>query len=236
LALGGVLYLAYVVFIGGDFMRGRMFLPFFVTEVLVGAFALAQFLKPTPTACLGGLALVCLTAITFTLTYPPIEKDPNTGIVWEREYYREFHLRAVMRNKGELRGQWVDGNNTWTEPMAKQLRLYAAICGGVTIHAITTGYAGYSVGPGVKVIDLLGLTDITIAQLPTSLLAVKPPRAGHPVKYVPISYLAVQEDVSILQNWWEGIQDLDCGLKSRARTLANMAGYFNPTEPVLLKP
>jgi hypothetical protein len=74
---------------------------------------------------------------------------------------------------------------------------------------------GYYAGPGVTVIDMLGLTDRTIAQLPRSHLTHPHPRPGHAEKFVPVGYLASRHDVSIIPGWEARILQKDCRLKRK---------------------
>ena len=102
----------------------------------------------------------------------------------------------------------------------------SAQCGSLTIHTGNAG-VGYLLGPRVKVIDIIGLTDRFIADLPNTLLVARP-RVGHPVKYIPLAYLAQQQDVSVLRNWWIAIRNLDCAFRARTEPLRTSPDVIHP--------
>jgi hypothetical protein len=74
---------------------------------------------------------------------------------------------------------------------------------------------GYLAGPGVSIIDTLGLTDAFIARLPREYLVSAHPRPGHPDKRIPLSYLIDRGDVSILPGWEAAIERRDCSLSAQ---------------------
>ncbi len=218
---GIVAQLAYVLWVGGDFMRGRFLLPTFIATLAFGLFNLAIDLRERrlPVQLGPGLVAFGLLAI---IIIPGVDPSrgltvPPSGIVNERLFYRGYHLAAIRRN-GEIRNPYLDLH------FAKRLRSYADACDGVTVHLRNPGTMGYLVGPKVRVIDMLGLTDATIARLPNEKLIHSPPRVGHPDKYVPIRYLAERGDIAFLEKWQLAVADRDCSFKEHP------AAYFDSTK------
>jgi len=132
-------------------------------------------------------------AVLFTLPSRP-EKHPGlglpkSGIVDERMFYPGYHW-SHYRKAGRIHNPYL------ALSLADELREFAEACGPVTVHARNPGTLGYLAGPKVQVIDLLGLTDATIAHLPRETLIQDRPRIGHPDKYIPLSYLAERGDIA----------------------------------------
>lgn len=213
LALGfGLLgYLAYLVFIGGDFMRGRLLVPLLVGSVTFGGVALTRNVRigwrvasvaGVPTA----LALLALAAHHFT---PPQTRDVRQGIVNERVFYLPGHSFAAY-----LTSRRLAGNEDF-----EILSAYLERCGDVTVHSTNPGALGYYLGPRLTVIDTLGLTDRFIARLPRTNIIEPPPRPGHPYKEIPRSYLARRGDIAILPHWQDDVKKLDCAMRERLRPL-----------------
>ncbi len=188
--LGLVLYLLYVVKIGGDFMSGRFFsVPFFFAVLL-----LVQI--PLRRAAWLGLALVCfLTGLS--AKYPPLfyneeykgvveNPDPASrtsdvtdrrGIADERGwYFRNVGLITVLtRYQTKPPHPWA---NAGMEARANHVDL---------VEFGTPGLYGYYAGPGVHIIDTYGLGDPLLARLP-----VFDPtywKVGHYGRAVPVGYI-----------------------------------------------
>ncbi len=215
LLAGVVLYLIWIVLVGGDFMRGRLFMSVLTAAMFAGSLALAEQMR-APSRWLRlelagiGSALAILLAAKLWIPEPPI--DPvKMVIVDERKYYPGYSLEYFLEH-GRLKHPDVDLN------LADEFRDYAQKCGPFTIHMLTPGTFGYLAGPKVSIIDLLGLTDSFVAKLPRENLAQRIPRPGHPKKYIPISYLVSRKDVALLQNWVDRIIAGDCSLPSQVES------------------
>src|SRR5690606_34585670 len=76
LALGLALYAGYVVFVGGDYMRGRFWLPFFFGASLSGFVSLAAICKPGHAAAgipaLSGITACTMAVLLFMYAAPPL--------------------------------------------------------------------------------------------------------------------------------------------------------------------
>ena len=179
--LGILLYIAYVVWVGGDFMGGRFFTAPFVVAVL----QLAR--SGPPRFTLGwalAIGLVWLTGlttprptITSTSAYgsdiDPGEAIARTGITDERRYYYQ-QSGLLMARRGV--------------PMPNHKWLYmgqsARNRGERLIETDAAGFIGYAAGPTVHLVDKYGLGDPLMARLP----AEPPWRIGHFIRRPPRGY------------------------------------------------
>jgi len=169
LALGTLLYCAYLYNIGGDFMQGRFF-AILAYVALFPLIAIDSVRKP---------ALVCkaatlLVAVGLAAVGPkPVLSDSG---------YRDVEQR---RGIGDARGFWyrahglLSPERSWPEvsptPRSRPAR-YAATCAGAQALA----------HPEVYLIDVCALTDPLLARLP----AIQSPdwRVGHHYRRIPTDY------------------------------------------------
>ncbi|NPV84564.1 MAG: hypothetical protein HPY45_00965 [Anaerolineae bacterium] len=185
-ALGILLYILYVVKIGGDFMSGR----FFAAPLLCAVVVLAQFdfdrlrLKQTlllyVTVILLGLAASIPTFLLIT-PYAGSYRDARDIADERRAFYSSTGL---LRNRRFNTG--ID--NHWAEE-GKRMRVenpYGVI--GLT----NIGFFGYYAGPHVHIIDYYGLSDPLIARIPPKSLGGYW-RAGHLERIIPQGYVFTVE-------------------------------------------
>jgi arabinofuranosyltransferase len=183
LATGTVLYLAYVVRVGGDFMSGRFLAPAFVCAVLFIAREAAAVVDARP-AVLSGLAILVVVASLTLTTHspwhiwaaPPAGGEPILdfhGIVDEQRIYYPY-TGLVPR----LRGQ-RPANHPWA-----RAGLAAASLPHVMVFE-AVGLLGYHAGPAVHIVDPMGLTDPVLARRPARV----PWRIGHFARTVPDGYV-----------------------------------------------
>lgn len=181
LALGGLLYLAYAVMVGGDFMAGR-----FLTAPLLCA-VLCLCSGPRALEVRGGavLALAAL-GLSLALRASPLTSGADygageqgnrvdaRGVADERSFY--FAATGLLRSDGTrgVRHAWADEGALIRE---HGVRLYLARY---------VGFLGFSAGPGVHVVDRLGLTDPLLARMPVAPGAW---RVGHHERALPEGYL-----------------------------------------------
>jgi arabinofuranosyltransferase len=174
-----VLYLTYVVRIGGDFMSGRFLsAPFFVALTLLvrAAWPLSPAVQAAPIVFVLALGLSAPGPLPRLLTgrfAQPFEMIwPPSGIVDERRYY--FPRTAVVtrhkiRRKPDYE-EWVLATLRAQHP--------------TTVVWNTVGMAGYVLGRGYHVIDSLALGDPLLARLPA-----RPRwRIGHYERTLPQGY------------------------------------------------
>ena len=220
---GALLYLLYVIYVGGDFMRGRFLLAFLVSGSFFGVLMLTRWAAaqavsaPHYLAVAGGVVIAFLAMV---FIQPPANDEVSSrGIIYEHEFYTGFHL-SEYRQRGYIY-YFVDVN------LMKAMTAYSEKCGSLTVHIGNVGTLGYYVGPKVQVIDLHGLTDKFIAHLPNSEL-VSRPRVGHPFKYIPVAYLANKGDISLFRGWEEAIRNGDCAFQEKPRQYTASTMKINP--------
>ncbi len=181
--IGFVLYLLYVVSIGGDFMSGR-----FMTAPLLGAVTILV----SSTLCLRKATWLALFAPVVVLglsaPYSPVltapersaDSDPRNrmnshGISDECvNYYRNTGLLMAFQHTDLPDHDWA------LEGRAARLEGFPVVQRG------SVGFFGYFAGPQVYVVDLLGLADPLLARLPPT----DPNwRVGHFGRTVPDGYM-----------------------------------------------
>lgn len=176
-AVGVLLHLAYTVWIGGDFMRGR----FFSWDVLLCTLLLLK--TPLPLApwrwLVNGRTAPAMLAIALGLLLPwqpplltppvwgtPPFAAPDTadGITQERNFYFRFtSFTRYLRKQNEL----LHAHGWCADSVAQQQS------GSRVTLANTMGFRGYCLGTQGIVLDWLGITDPLLARMP------KDPRQQH---------------------------------------------------------
>lgn len=181
LALGAPLYLCYAIAIGGDFMSGRFFTaPFFLTVCCVVNARTAYSFRWLP-------ATVLLPVLLLGLPRPSAgyegEGTGQSGVADERAFWSGTLSLAAIRR--------VD------DPYQTDLGLIRqgeALRAAAELRAETTfavsgnvGILAFTAGPGVHIVDRVGLTDPLLARLP----ALRRPgwRIGHAERALPDQYL-----------------------------------------------
>lgn len=181
--LGVVLYLLYVIWIGGDFMAGRFFSAAVFVAVLVVVHRLA--LEGRSRFVAFGIVL----AVGLASPMPPVLSGPETGsdrtalrdrhgIATERAFYYPFTglLRPARRRRSGPSGH----------PWARQ-GATARDNGEAVAVRDTVGLFGYYAGPEVHVVGLYALADPLLARLPAR--ADPDWRPGHFARALPPGYV-----------------------------------------------
>lgn len=223
-ALGLLLHVSWVVWVGGDLVRGRLLVPILVSGLALGCAAVALWVREgrgipwmrTEVAAFGVLALFAIERFTPLLP----GALPWMDIVAERSHYPGYSMQVYLRD-GKLAHPRLNLS------LADSLRDYADACGPVTVHLRNPGAIGYLAGPTVSFIDLLGLTDRYIARLPREYLSNPYSKPGQPDKYIPVSYLVSRGDVALLPGWHDAIRAKDASLRERLRGL-DQTGFLYP--------
>jgi arabinofuranosyltransferase len=168
LAAGVLLYLAYVVTIGGDFMAGR----FLAAPLLGAAIIIARVDLPRAVLPVAAIAVVILALPTIKNTVLSRQNlvgviGPD-GIADERGFYfaRFGLLRAPAGTFAAP--EWKAGPRSVFE-----------ICGGLGLESIRRG-------PGAYAIDVCALVDPLLARLPA--YANPNWRIGHFIRQLPTNY------------------------------------------------
>ena len=191
--IGVVLYLGYVVKIGGDFMNGRFFsVPLFFALAFV-----VQLRLTWPTwSALGLLSLGAgVLAPRPTLFYnehfslPPEQFLDPRGVADERAaYYPEVGLMPVLRHdRFEPAHPWAQWGRE-ARQQGRQLVIFG-----------TPGMYAYYAGPDVHVIDYHCLGDPLLSKLP--ITAGMPWRVGHYARPIPDGYIAsIQRGENVIKD------------------------------------
>jgi len=172
---GILLYLFYVVIIGGDFMSGRFFaVPVFLA-VAESIRTNGEGTKPLSDSFPG----VCATAILLVMFHFfgfngfVADNISRNGIADERRVYAPALSLAAVHNGGPIqRVSWVRA----AQELGKT--------GPSVMRAIAVGVVGYYGGPNVHVLDVNALGDPLLSRLP----ARSGSRIGHFERRIPEGY------------------------------------------------
>ena len=180
-------YLAYVLWIGGDFMSGR----FFAAPLLVSVWLLTVAIESPLPVWLPSLASALLLAVSLAGPYTAPFLSGRTygladqmfdssledhGINDERRFY--FQQTGMLR-ANRRRGVPID--HPWF-----QAGRQAGLTGVAVVVRGNVGFYGYAAGPATHIIDYYALGDPLLARLP----AKKKWRIGHFVRIMPVDYPA----------------------------------------------
>ena len=161
LAGGSLLYLLYVVSIGGDFMSGR----FLAAPLFVCCGLLSRWREPRPSLRAG--AWIAAGVLAALGSAPPWSRGPDFGV--DSELARPVRGIANERafyypHTGLVRG-WLGKGRPEGHPFAVRGReIQEAGTGGAAGQAL--GLHGFYAGPGVHFLDVVALTDPLLARLP----------------------------------------------------------------------
>ena len=183
LAVGILLYLAYIVRIGGDFMAGR----FLTVPLLLAVILLTQLdFNTLPTAqtliILGMTIAAGLSAPHATLNFRdtdtlqiPSEHVDHRGISDERLNYAPYTAPLALPRDAQ------PPTHVWAWQGIRDA--------GKNRERITKfgiGYYGFNAGPGIYIIDQLALADPLLARLPAARDIHW--RVGHYIRVIPAGY------------------------------------------------
>jgi arabinofuranosyltransferase len=175
LAVGVVLYLIYIVWIGGDFMLGRFLtLPFFLAVCLIA-------ISPLPFEDPLRASVVILPFFILYWHHNAVERYAagdlgHNGIADERSFYRDTSgLMMFSRTRNLPSHMWVAMGRD-VKARNEQSRVYDNV-----------GFFGYYAGPGIHIIDQLALTEPLLARLPATFTANW--RVGHYSRTLPTGFV-----------------------------------------------
>lgn len=187
IALGGLLYLFYVLWIGGDFMSGRFFSGvFLIGWVLLMTFDAEKAFGSMPRQAVN-LMLALLAIIGLSADRPPLlmyasqpgMSDDQFGVANEKYYYFGGNGWLNYIKHGSLHELAYQGMMVG---QAKE----------TPVEMNTIGMYGYYAGPDIYIIDSYALSDPLRAHIPVN---VGMSRVGHYDRGFPPGYLeTIQSD------------------------------------------
>lgn len=180
LAAGCVLYLLYILWIGGDFMAGRYFSAMFLMGLVLVLTFDPQNLFGDLSPRVVQFTLFALVLVGLSSDRPPVTThhaqpglySDQYGIVSERFYYFDSNgWINYVRFKGthDLAIKGMEASRAKVSP----------------VEMNTTGMFGYHAGPDIYIIDTHALSDPLRAHLPVD----GPSRIGHYERAMPAGYL-----------------------------------------------
>jgi arabinofuranosyltransferase len=187
---GIVLYLAYVIWAGGDFMSGRLLAaPFFCSLMPLARQPLPRFSVEWAVVFglvwLTGLSAprpVVFSTASYGADLVPADAIPPSQIADERRvYYPTTALLTARRGAPIPSHRWLKLGEEERKRGRHVVVTYAA------------GFIGYAAGPEVHLLDRWALGDALLARLPSEASW----RIGHFERHIPIGY---EETVATGQN------------------------------------
>ncbi len=177
IAIGIILYLFYILWIGGDFMSGRFFSGIFLMGlVLLLTFDTNQFIGFISSKLFSFL-VVGLLMVGLSSDWPPILTNRKQlgktehGIANEKLFYFSTNGWINYVRSGEL--DYLAGEG---------IQVGRSALSPVEMTAI--GMFGYYAGPRIYILDSYALADPLRAHLPVD----GPSRAGHYERAIPLGY------------------------------------------------
>jgi arabinofuranosyltransferase len=172
-------YMAYVVWIGGDFMSGRHLSVPLVAAVAHLAAAPVAFSAPAR-------MLVVIAPVTAGLmaVSPNLTSGPRFG---QRAAYVEFYGITDERQFYYPRTGLLRINRAWQPPaLAERETVRQMVAAGQTVATRdAVGMFGYAAGASLHIVDWYALTDPLLARLPST----RPWRVGHFRRGLPDGYI-----------------------------------------------
>jgi len=185
LALGGVLYVLYVMRVGGDFMQGR----FLTTPLFLAVLVLLASRAAGGYARWGAMAVVCVLIAL---------RAPHVSIMTDEDFVRKPGVRFMNEVKvGDERLYYArhTGLVHWQPGKAMPDHEWARVGAGyraadqwmVKVHG-AVGFRGLTAGPKVHILDRYALGDPLLARIPAYWTPEW--RVGHFSRHVPAWYVA----------------------------------------------
>ena len=210
LSLGLVLYLLYVLKVGGDFMSGR----FFSAPLLLGVIILSRVLpRGIPGIAIGTVLLLtgvagprCPLFVHSGIDVAGKRLDTR-GIADERLWYNAVGSFATLSRQSDVLAHETDD------------RSKVKLDRPVPLWHDTIGFVGYRIGPRAHIVDRWALADPLLARLP---MAYEPEwRIGHFTRYLPRGY---EETLRTGRN---AIEDEDLAVFYDKLTVITRGGIFS---------
>ena len=180
LAIGTLLYLFYVIKIGGDFMSGR----FIAAPFLMGVILFSQVKPKAISGLLVGIILISTglfnpSSPVYTHSgyqSPTGKKIDSRGIADERWWYED--ATGFIKSNRRMDINEVEARLDQSMEVSDELTV---------LFFDMIGFVGYQVGPSMHVMDRWALADPLLARLP--IIYDKDWRIGHFTRDIPHGYL-----------------------------------------------
>jgi len=173
IATGVMLYLAYVVRIGGDFMGGRFFAaPFFCAVVLISRSTIAESKSYFLVALSGALFIGLLSAEPSFVLGKDRVMDERRGYYFGTGLLRPKPTRWIHHTPTH---KWVDHG------------MHLRQRGAAVIKTSCIGMRGFYAGPQIHIVDYHALADPLLARLPAKYVLYWV--TGHFARVVPQGYM-----------------------------------------------
>ncbi len=186
LLAGSALYVAYIIFIGGDFMSGRFLTPVLLVAAAMVARSTLTRSTPALVATVTGILIIGLAP-----KHNPLFSDANygeernqgleiergNGIADERGFY--YPITGLLN--------WRRGAPIPDHPWARTGDAWKTGDSGKVVIGAALGFAGYRAGPGIHIVDIFGLSDPLLARMPAARTTIW--RVGHTDRAVPDGYV-----------------------------------------------
>lgn len=192
--LGILLYLGYVIWVGGDFMSGRFLtMSFLVAVILIARYDFGRWRSPASLT----MAAIILTGLVWP--FSPVQTGSKFGVGDERlRWFRGISDERAgwYQTTGLLapKSGSLTPDHAWSRAgdAARSAPPKVILKGGIGLY-------GYFAGPDALVIDVLALADPLLARLPT--VDREKWRIGHFRRNLPDGYReTIQTGINKIEN------------------------------------
>ncbi len=186
-SFGIILYIGYILFIGGDFMAGRFLAaPFFLSVINLAS------LKYENDGIPRALAIVVLLFGFIAEKPSPLYTDSSYGSSIPKDVDETLYPSGIVDEKAFLyKFTGLLRVNREFEPLAsryEQGRWKETAQGKIILVRNSIGQVGYERGPDYHFLDSIGIPDAFIAQLPMVKDDLSDWRVGHYNRQIPDGY------------------------------------------------
>jgi arabinofuranosyltransferase len=183
LGIGIVLYVVYIIIIGGDFMSGRFFSsPGFLAVCLLARSPAPHWLtKRIKAATLIAVAMIAVLLVARAKEQPD-RIEPANGIADEKRFYYSDNGLLPVLKKWLMSG--VKPIHSWGLRGEAFKSRAQAVGRPIVVLEENAGMPGYYAGPTVHILDEMALGDAFLARLP----ALPGARVGHYKRVPPPGY------------------------------------------------
>jgi arabinofuranosyltransferase len=194
-AIGSLIYIVYVIVIGGDFMAGRFFSPpLLVSFIVLGITCSKIAHQKIPIGAAVALIIVgCLVGSS------PVRSDIRYGT--DRKIWGDIIDEHGVADERAFYYRWcglmrvgIPKNKNFIYYKEREASIYKKR-NKTTIVKGNIGYFGYFAGPTVDILDYLGLTDPLLARLPAS--DFEGFRPGHIKRSIPEGYIESRKNKKV---------------------------------------